>query len=660
MANMIEQALEIKKEEEKRVRHALESVLRDVKTCEEKKLAVLEELAHSDECVRRVKGEKESLDSQIAILETRRKGEENKARTVREQLSDRIRDVESEVERLSKLYRELSSKVGEAESSLRDKQEELAAMSREQEQQREAWEVDLHQLRNQQAVLAEQVRGEEATLQSAHAATKKAELENTRQIRAAESVLLSLRREEKDGRDCVERLRDEARGVRKELATLVQDKETQKAMFKEQERKHDLQHKAQKTEEEEVHRRLQEGKRALASDLAACQAAKELLQALADKEDGMKRSNDEIRDIAQHLAHDVDRLQKDCETWKAKADQERHALSALRTQKTVVERELRLLKEDVATSAEAVQQIKEKEEQQLKVLEEARAQETQLQDQVSLLKRRVADAERAESVLLARCDEVKRDVERSTRTKEAHAQAAHEELMQTEKLQAEKTRLRESILQLERESRHAESGHHQALLAQDKAKIGVEGVEKELCKVKGDLLSLREEKEKQERAIDNATVALRAMEVQVTEGRETLAAVERRAQREAERATQEEDRVEAKKQELSALEHQVREAQTLLSQTYDSMHVERARALKELEQFEGMKLEAQHQLYTAQKAGSLTAQQPVLVQHDSSPPANMTEREKVLVGSLPPPPRVCPSPCRPRCVCEYLQLQPQW
>ena len=32
----------------------------------------------------------------------------------------------------------------------------------------------------------------------------------------------------------------------------------------------------------------------------------------------------------------------------------------------------------------------------------------------------------------------------------------------------------------------------------------------------------------------------------------------------------------------------------------------------------------------------------VFVQHDSSPPANMTEREKVLVGSLPPPPVSAP------------------
>ena len=215
--------------------------------------------------------------------------------------------------------------------------------------------------------------------------------------------------------------------------------------------------------------------------------------------------------------------------------------------------------------------------------------------------------------------------------KEAHAQAAHEELMQTEKLQAEKTRLRESILQLERESRHAESGHHQALLAQDKAKIGVDGMEKELHKVKEELLSLREEKEKQEKSIDSATVALRSLEVQVAEGKEAVAASERRVQRGADCAKKEEERVETKKQELSVLEDRLREAHTLLSQTYDSMHVERARALKELEQFEGMKLEAQQHVFAAQKVREVQTQVA---------PGSSAEKEKesALVDSLPAPP----------------------
>ena len=252
-----------------------------------------------------------------------------------------------------------------------------------------------------------------------------------------------------------------------------------------------MRHKALKAEEEELHHRLQEGKRSLASDLAACQAAKELLQTLADKETGMKAANEEIRDIAQRLAHDVDRLQKECDAWKAKVDQERHALSALRTQSVTAERELRLMKEDISMSAEALRESKEKESEQFKVLKEARNQENQLLEKISLLKGRVAEAERAETVLSTRCAEAERALDRSTRTKEAHVQAAHEELLQTEKLQAEKSRLRESVMQLEKETRHAQSVHHQALLAQDKAKIGVDGVEKELCKVKDELLLLR-------------------------------------------------------------------------------------------------------------------------------------------------------------------------
>ena len=133
----------------------------------------------------------------------------------------------------------------------------------------------------------------------------------------------------------------------------------------------------------------------MASDLAACQAAKELLQTLADKETGMKAANEEIRDIAQRLAHDVDRLQKECDA-KAKVDQERHALSALRTQSVTAERELRLMKEDISMSAEALRESKEKESEQFKVLKEARNQENQLLEKISLLKGRVAEAERAE------------------------------------------------------------------------------------------------------------------------------------------------------------------------------------------------------------------------------------------------------------------------
>ena len=180
-------------------------------------------------------------------------------------------------------------------------------------------------------------------------------------------------------------------------------------------------------------------------------------------------------------------------------------------------------------------------------------------------------------------------------------------------------------MQLEKETRHAQSVHHQALLAQDKAKIGVDGVEKELCKVKDELLLLREERGKQERAIDNATVALRSLDVQVAESKEALAVVERKAKCEGERVKQEEDRIESKKQELSALEHRVRETQTLLSQTYDSMHVERTRALKELEQFECMKLEAQQHLYTAQKVGNPPPQMVQLEVTNSQPQHAMAD-----------------------------------
>ena len=94
---------------------ALDKALSDLKKCEEQKVLVKEELALVEESLSRVKSEKHALDSQIATLISRRQAEESKSKSVRADLSERIRDVEREVDRLSNLYRELSTSVTEVE-----------------------------------------------------------------------------------------------------------------------------------------------------------------------------------------------------------------------------------------------------------------------------------------------------------------------------------------------------------------------------------------------------------------------------------------------------------------------------------------------------------------------------------------------------------------
>ena len=115
-------------------------------------------------------------------------------------------------------------------------------------------------MRDERRALTDRVKAEESALENVHAATKKAEIEQARQHRAAESVLLNLRREEKYSRDRLESLRDEAQEFKRELAALVREKETQVALYQEQEKKNELRHKTLKAEEEELHHRLQEGK----------------------------------------------------------------------------------------------------------------------------------------------------------------------------------------------------------------------------------------------------------------------------------------------------------------------------------------------------------------------------------------------------------------
>jgi hypothetical protein len=630
--SLLGQAVRRKEEEEILARERLASVTRSVceatdcrRTEEQERARLVCEIAER-------KRELEEGLSSISRMQRRREEEERKGAAVAREVESRLQALQSEVTKLDQRHKQRIRELHEAEERERVMEEERDAMRAEWDQERARLERIMFQLKRSADESRQRTVEEEGKLGKARGARRRAEAECEEREKEIQTAVAAMRVDQAAVADELAVARDRVRLVKREYEQISRecDQATEKAT--DREKKQAVALLALKDEQAELSQKVNALRQQLIGDVAACQNAKDVLQALEAQDIAMRAANRETIFLAQEAARDIDRLRSERDAWRVQVDAERHAVSALDSTKASLEADICRLRSDAGSAVEALRTEKDKEQAVRVDIESLRRQRNEVQEDLGMLQRKRLESEREGEAVRLRQADAQRGLDRALSDKDASDRACHEERLVLDRLQQDKKDIREQISQLEIESTRVVAAHHSLVLERDQVQIAVSSLLQQKQSVLKETAVLQEGKEKVDRALFEARAALQDVEAQCTEKQGEIDAGDRRLLRGKGQLEEEERRVRVKQDELAALTLQLREAQVLLSQTYDSMHVERARALKELEQLEGAKRDATNTVYRVRRAS-----------HDQNGDGGggdriAGEREKQVVDAIPRPP----------------------